>query len=161
MSLFTSVLYSSNKNLLFVGGSTDVFLEVANGNKIIVTSLVVLFIFIIFIKINKYNLKYFLLLIVFILWLMSGRTVGYTSYPAPAIKLGWFYIQTERIIVCEYNEDCEKLIAYKTSIEELPFWRIKVKNKEMEEVFFVGFIAWESTVKIIKDNLGNGKYTIL
>ena len=83
-----------------------------------------------------------------ILWLLSGRTIGAIVDPEGKIVVGWFYIETEEFYVCDRKTDCESVFYYQTKIEKLPFWRIEIKNGNIDKRIFVGPFIWDKTLSI-------------
>ena len=98
---------------------------------------------------QKKNYKFLsLIFIILPIWILSGRTVG--IFPDGRLNIGWFYIKTDRINLCHPNDDCEKIFYNNTKIEELPFWRIKIENKNINQIIFVGPFIWNQTRKMFE-----------
>lgn len=98
--------------------------------------------------------KVLMLLVVLILWLLSGRVVAFKAFPDGRIISGWYYIETNKFNLCENDVDCETIISKESTISKLPLWRIRINNKYNNTVIFVGPFTWYSCYKVFENNIG-------
>ena len=158
MILLTCIgCFRSDARFLFAMGS-DSLLNMISGKIYIQSIFIVAFIMTVLIQIKiKQLIKYIniVLIFIFVLWMLSGRTIGYIPYPEEKIKTGWFYLPMNQIFICNKNNnvdiDCEKISYYETFVEVKPFWCIQVTNKEMSKVIFVGPFIWSNTLDMFKN----------
>lgn len=108
---------------------------------IIVLSLIVYF------KKQSIQSKYITIILIFSIWVLSGRVIGVKPYGE--LSSGWFNIRFNEINICKHSMDCEKTYYYETEIKELSFWRVKVKNNNIDEEYFVGPILWEKALSLL------------
>lgn len=158
MVVFTAIGYSSGRILGFAGvSSADYTMHLASIHVAWSTALLILFGALLFYFLKKRGkvLAIFLGLL-FILWFLSGRTIGALVDPDGKIVVGWFYIETGEFYVCNRKTDCESVFYYQTKIERLPFWRIKIKNVNIDKVIFVGPFIWNKTLNIFSDKSNVG-----
>ena len=92
------------------------------------------------------------------LWVICGRMVGALFWPEGKIITGWYYFPTDDFKLCDGTIDCETVVDYQTHMEKLAFWRVKIKNKNVDQTIFVGPFIWDQIPKVFSD-IGNGKYT--
>lgn len=86
----------------------------------------------------------------FFIWFFSGRVIS--TFPNGKIGTGWFYFETTRHDMCQNVLDCEKSLYYETLIEELPFWRIRIHNKQNEQTIYIGPFIWKKTLTLLKND---------
>ena len=139
--------FPSYANFIFAGGS-DGLMNIVSANiwfQIIVVSSFLL-------SIYKYNKTMnAILILIFFLWCISGRMVS--LFPDGRLSSGWFYLETDRINICKNEEiDCDRIFFYETEIEELPFWRLRIKNKNINSVIFIGPVIWSNTLSLFRYN---------
>jgi hypothetical protein len=140
--------FPSYTTFIFAGGS-DGLMDMISVNSFFQTSIILIFGAILIVnksKLRKYT--YFLLMLVFLLWSLSGRMIA--LFPDGRLSSGWFYIETNRINICKDEIDCDKIFYYETEIEKLPLWRIKIKNKRTDNVVFIGPMVWKKTIELFK-----------
>jgi|SRR5579871_6016463 len=134
---------------MFAGGSDDL-MELRSGNIWLQISLVILFLLVVILFKNRLSSKIFItLLLILIIWLFSGRTIS--IFPDGRISEGWFYFETSRENICNTQVDCDKIFYYETVVEEKPFWRIRIRNKQTSTDFFVVPINWGKTLKMFRN----------
>lgn len=148
MILLTTIgLFPSNASFLFARGS-DGLMQMKSAPFWIQFLLILCFIIVAFAFKGKSRVKTYLLPILFILWILSGRVVG--LFPDGRLSTGWFYVETARLNICKNSNDCEKVYYYETEVQPLALWRIRIKNKEINKVIFVGPAIWSGTLKMFK-----------
>ena len=96
--------------------------------------------------------------ITIILWLLSGRMISMIFWPDGKLTTGWFSVPTEKFSLCNGKTNCETIMAYHTKTENLFFWRIRIKNENVDKIVFVGPFLWSKTVRLLHDEIGNGTY---
>ena len=93
------------------------------------------------------NIKVVLILFLFsiITILLLNRIVAVRIYPTCEITTGWFLFRTQMIDISnnELNE---------TSYNKLPFWRIRIKNKDIDVIIFAGPFQEDETLDLLKNN---------
>lgn len=106
-----------------------------------------------------FNVKIlFLYICVFSVWLMSGRTIGVFSYGTA--KMGWFFFKIDEVDICVDNKtDCQTISNYQTTVEAEFFWRVQIKNKQVNHGTFIGPVIWYQALKMLKNEFGAGGYT--
>ena len=120
----------------------------------------VLFAFLLFYYLYKPDrVKLVFLGITVALWFLSGRMISIIFWPDGRVTTGWFSASTETFHLCDNKSDCEATIAYHTKTENLFFWRIRVRNENIDKVIFVGPFIWNKTLKLVHDQIGAGTYT--
>lgn len=140
--IITSILISIDNNFLtfiFTMQSNQTC-ELITFNKLLtailgLTALLVLFT-------NKSKL---FIISFFSLWMLSGRTIGSSTWPEQYIYTGWHFIQTKRVNICGNTTNCETLFLNETKYQKLKFWRIRVFNSEIDYVFYTGPFIWHNT----------------
>lgn len=159
MAALTAIGYTSANTFFFAGGSIASLMDLAAMPVIIPTSLLIVFGLLLYFYWRKNSkVKLVNLGIVMLLWFLSGRTVGMIVYPDGEVVTGWFYIQTGRFYICDQKTDCETTIGYHTKTESLPFWGIRIKNRNTDKLVFTGPFLWNRTAKLFNAKLGAGKY---
>jgi hypothetical protein len=103
---------------------------------------------------NPKAFKIALLAIFCIMWLLSGRIIGFKPFPDGRVNLGWYCFEFQKFCLCNGNSDCEIMIAYKSKVEPLSFWRLRIKNENVNRIFFIGPFTWKSSLKILETNIG-------
>jgi hypothetical protein len=158
MVVFTAIGYSSGRMLGFAGvSSADYTMHLASTNVAWSTALLILFGGTLFYFLKKRGKVLFVFLgFLFILWFLSGRTIGALVDPDGKIVVGWFYIETGEFYVCNRKTDCESVFYHRTKIESLPFWRIKINNVNIDKAIFVGPFIWTKTLNIFSDKSNIG-----
>lgn len=158
MFILSLTLWISPNIIVFIiARGSDVSQETALCNPCIVFMLFALFLVGIVINLKLKKVKYgnIILSILFITWLLSTRIIAYdpsASSEESKVLSGWLFFRTHTILTCIDTEncDCEKVNYYGTYIEKLPLWRIRIKNKELDTVIFVGPFIWKKTLKILE-----------
>lgn len=90
------------------------------------------------------KLRYMMVFLVFINWLLACRTISFQIYPSAEIHSGWFYLPTRMSPICHSAIDCEQIVYTETKISEAPFWVIRIKNKQYDHSIFVGPYLWQN-----------------
>ena len=157
MLLLTSIgFFPSFASFIFIGGSDDL-------SQLIFTNIwIQVFIICIFGVLGllwhskKYVItKYFLLLFLLFLWILSGRTIILS--PHGRLSSGWFYFETHRSSICDGEINCDRVFYYETELETLNLWHIRIKNNEVDLIIFVGPLIWGETINLFKTNFHNSK----
>lgn len=85
-------------------------------------------------------------------WGLSGRKVGVALWDEGRVYAGWFSIQTRQFTLCGPTQDCEITIT-RTSVTPLPFWRVRLANTQGEHSLFIGPLAWDPTLRMLREEL--------
>lgn len=159
MTLLTVVTLFSNFNRSFFAGGSEALMKITTPNFFLQILLLLICGFLWYKLLRSFNVTIFVLCIsVFMLWLMSGRAIG--VFPDGKIKTGWFYFATNEINVCvDDKADCETVTNYQTTVEKIFFWRVRIKNKQINQKIFIGPVVWSSASKMLQEEFGAGKYT--
>lgn len=134
---------------MFAKGS-NYLMDLVSGSLLFQILFVVIFNLILIVN-RKRNIKsaYVLLLLLLLLWGVNGRTIA--LFPDGRINSGWFYIPTYSINLCKDEDDCERVVYYETEIEKLPLWNVRVKNRNVDIIIFVGPLVWTKTLKLMEN----------
>lgn len=160
MILLTAVsLFSNFNRIFFAGGSTESLMEFVTSNFYIQAVLLLVCGYLGYRLLKNFDVKVLVLLILFfLLWVMSGRTIG--VFPDGKIKTGWFYFATSELNVCIDNKtDCQTVTDYQTKVEKKFFWFVQIKNKQVSKNIFIGAVVWYPGTKMLSEKFGAGKYT--
>lgn len=151
MMLFTALgLFPSFSNFLFARGS-DNLMELITSNISVQILFLMLFGFSAFMYIKRRSKLYIsLIFISFAFWILSGRMIA--LFPHGRLSSGWFYFETSRTDICKEDMDCEKIFYYETTFDRLLFWRIKIKNKQIDDIVFTSPFIWEKSINLFKNN---------
>lgn len=99
-----------------------------------------------FVKIRGKNL---VLLLVFVLWLLSGRYFYLKEFSTCSIGASYYFYQDTRFDLCgNADEDYEASLP-KITYEQLPFWRIQFIYGYSRQEIFIGPFAWNSTLQVL------------
>ncbi len=143
-----------------VGGSINSMEDIVAINGAWLAIIVVIFGFLLFYSLYKpSNVKLIFLGVIIVIWFLSGRMISIIFWPDGRVTTGWFGIPTDTFYLCTGKTDCETTIAYHTKTENLFFWRIRLKNENVDKVIFVGPFIWNKTLKLVHDQIGAGTYT--
>lgn len=104
-----------------------------------------LFFFSTFVKVRG---KYLMLLLIFVLWLLSGRYFYLKEFSTCSIGTSYYFYQDNRFdLCCNSDEDYEASLP-KIKYEQLPFWRIRFIYGSSKQEIFIGPFAWDSTLQV-------------
>jgi len=157
MIALTSIGYLEDSPDL-VEGSINSTTSYAALPAIYPTILLVIFGISLFLFLRKATvIKFVILALSFLLWTLSGRMIAIGL--DGRLTYGWFNILSEDTSLCDEKSDCETMIYYQTKTEKLSFWRIRVKNKNIDEVIFAGPLLWGRTVKLFDEIAEVGIYS--
>lgn len=153
MSILTALAFNEDTKLLFTYESAEYLSDISNVNVFfsVLFLTIYLFLLIYFWKRLKLVLPFFFFIILF--WLFSGRTMAFKYHPTGRVITGWYYIETDMFNLCKKNKDYESILANETEINELFFWRLNLKNKDIDKTIFIGPFMWNETVKILKKRI--------
>jgi hypothetical protein len=158
--LITYLGYGETAKLFYTNESATYLTELSSINIIISIVSILIFVFIIFYKFSNRAFKISLSFFVLLLWLLSGIKVGVKKFEDGRVNYGVYCFETNRFFLCEKEDlECESIIANRTSVEGMSFWRVKIKNEDIEEIIFVGPITWSKAIEVLKTNIGNGTST--
>lgn len=136
---------------LFVGGTTYVFFQFISASIIVKSILATTFVISLLVWLKYRKSKYAVIsILVFILWLQSGRTIAFNSQNGQIIA-GWFFLRADNIKICQENQDCEKILYNQVTFEKIFLWRMKIKNSNKENIIFVGPFIWKDYIKVLED----------
>ena len=101
------------------------------------------------------NIKMVLTIFIFslITILLLNRIVAVRISPTCEITTGWFLFRTQMIDISN-NDNCENELS-ETSYNKLPFWRIRIKNKNIDEIIFAGPFQEDKVIELLKNNFIN------
>jgi hypothetical protein len=160
MTLLTAVsLFPSFNRFFFAGGSTESLMELVTSNFYIQAILLLACGYLGYRLLKNFDVKILILLIcIFLMWVMSGRTIGVFS--DGKIKTGWFYFATNELNLCvDDKADCQTVTDYQTKIEKKFFWFVEIKNTQVNKNIFIGAVIWYTGTKMLSEKFGAGKYT--
>lgn len=90
----------------------------------------------------------------FCLWALSGRMVSVIPFQEGRLNAGWFNISTNEFYLCKSPQhNCDGIFLHETQMENLSFWRIRIKNENIEKIIFVGPFIWNQTQKLFTDKV--------
>ncbi|MDH7463880.1 hypothetical protein QEG73_21440 [Chitinophagaceae bacterium 26-R-25] len=98
--------------------------------------------------------KVLALLLVLVLWFLSGRVTAFKAFPDGRVITGWYYIETNSFRLCNENEDCESVLFKETKVKKLPLWCISIKNMTTKKLIFIGPFSWNSCIKSFEEHIG-------
>jgi hypothetical protein len=141
--IISSIFLLPDIKEFFWGGSNYVFADfvVLNGMYPFIFTSILLLILLISKKFNQLLLSVFL--IIFVVWILSGRTIALKVMDNNCeIITGWFYVGTNFL-------NTQTAIKYKKIDEEselkfnyLILWRLEIKKGKFEEIIFIGPFLW-------------------
>jgi len=141
------------------GGSIDSLMSFASLPVLYPTIFLVIFGLLLFIYLKKPTvIKSVFLSLGLFLWILSGRMIG-IGWPDGRVSSGWFNTRTDMFYLCDDKTDCETMIYYQTQTQNLSFWRIRIKNQNIDKVIFVGPLLWDRTITMIKKTVGVDMYS--
>lgn len=153
--------YGETGKLFYTRESATYLTELSEISIELVVVLLLAIGFILLYKFNSKVLRISLLSIALVFWLLAGRKVGVKKFEDGRVNYGWYSFETGKFFLCDKEDiECETVIANKTSIEKLSFWRVKIKNEDINETIFIGPITWAKAIEILKTNIGNGTTSI-
>ncbi len=95
--------------------------------------------------------KILLLAIVFILWLLVGRVVGYNVWNNSIVG-GWQnIIKTREICIGSHDQSKIGFEIKNTHITKLSFWRLKIENTKVRTSLYVGPFIWKETEAVLRN----------
>ncbi len=139
----------STGNFIFAGGS-DGLMEIRVTNvwlKILLFFISAFFLFQFYKNKKMYSLILHTLFL--FIWFLSGRTIA--NFPDGRISTGWFYFETNRILLCNEIVDCEAVIHYKTTIKSNSLWFLNIEANNKKYLFYVGPFIWSDTKEVFVD----------
>lgn len=91
------------------------------------------------------------LAIVFILWLLVGRVVGYNVWNNSIVG-GWQnIIKTREICIGSHDQSKIGFEIENTHITKLSFWRLKIENTKIRTTLYVGPFIWKETEAVLRN----------
>lgn len=145
--------FPSFSKFIFAGGSDSLMNIITSSILIRVFLAFILFIYIILYAQTLKKTIIPIIILTFTIWLFSGRMIA--IFPYGRMSSGWFYMETNRINICNDNEDCEKVYYYETKVYKLNLWRIRLKNKNIDKIIFVGPFIWYKTLHLFSNTFKN------
>ena len=143
--LFISCIgfFNETANFFFAGGSDFLMTTIAT-NSWVQIFLVLIFTLTLFKSKTKSRIKFYFRILVFIIWLMSGRTIY--VFPNGKIGLGWFFVETNRFYICsEGDKNCDDTVT-ECKISEKALFLVKIQTIDKENVFYVGPFIYGKTI---------------
>ena len=151
----TAMIFWADIKILFTRESAAYLSSVSDANHIFSVLFFIGYVFVMVLVLRKFSTwKLFALLLVLILWLLSGRVVAFKAFPDGRVITGWYYIETNSFKLCEENDDCESVLFKETKVKELPLWCISINNKLTNKVVFIGPFTWNSCYKAFENHIG-------
>jgi hypothetical protein len=153
MMFLTAIPYVGDSPSL-AGGSIGSIMIMITIRAAISTVLLVAFVLMSYFYFKK-KVKAVFLILTFLLWFVSGRMIG--ILPDGRLSTGWFYMETDRIDLCDHKTDCETVMAQQTKIQKLIFLSIRLKNKTTDQIIFVGPMLWNNALKVFHETFKAGE----
>ena len=149
MVVFTYLTYNNEMgNILFSGGSISSTMKIFEPNFKITLFLNFLIIILTLLFRKRKKILTVIFVFLFSLWFLSGRTIGIQW--TGEIYTGWFYLTTEKIILCPSSSGCSDTFK-ETSITDKPFYRLLFTNKFISAEIFVGPLLYPKIKKYIEN----------
>lgn len=150
----TIMIFLSDIKILFTRESAAYLSNISDVNHTASVLFFIGYLFVTVLVFRKFSTsKVLMLLLMLILWLLSGRVVAFKAFPDGRIITGWYYIETNKFNLCENDVDCEGVISNETTISKLPLWRISLNSKYTKKIIFVGPFTWHSCNKIFESQI--------
>ncbi|RVU90811.1 hypothetical protein EH230_07805 [Flavobacterium columnare] len=153
MLILTILAFTDDMKLLFTYESAEYLSDISNVNVFFSVLFLIVYLFMLIYFWKRLKLVLPFLFFIALLWLISGRTLAFKYHPTGRVIIGWYYVETEIFNLCKENQDYESILANETIINELPFWRLNLKNKDVDKTIFIGPFVWDETVKILKKRI--------
>ncbi|MGZ3777712.1 MAG: hypothetical protein ACXVIY_10050 [Mucilaginibacter sp.] len=159
MLTITLAYFSPANKFVFGRNSADYMLKLAAVSVVWPIALLVLYLLFAWFYHRKPNrTRLALVTTVVLLWFLCGRMVGTLLWPEGKVITGWYYIPTYDFKLCGGDTDCETVVYYQTHIEKLAFWRLRIKNRNVDQTVFAGPFIWNQIPEVFSE-IGTGKYT--
>lgn len=137
MLLLTLLGFDKGLSRLFMASGSDDVMKLVSSDLYIRVALLIIFIILGFYrKWRQYKMYNPVMLVIFGLWLLSGRMVA--LFPDGRLIYGWYYIETGNIQICSDGVDCEKVYGYETDYERRFLWGYRIMNESISETIFTG-----------------------
>jgi hypothetical protein len=150
----TVMIFLSDIKILFTRESAAYLSNISDVNHVASVLFFIGYLFVTVLVFRKFSTpKILTLLIMLLLWLLSGRVVAFKAFPDGRIITGWYYIETNKFNLCENDIDCEGIISKETTISKLPLWRISINSKYTNNIIFVGPFTWDSCYKVFESQI--------
>lgn len=159
MSILTSLTFTKDVKLLFTYESAEYLSDISSVNMFYSVLFLIVYLLLLFYFWKRLKLVLPFLFFIFSLWLFSGRTLAFKYHPTGRVIMGWYYIKTDMFNLCKENQDYESILANETELNELSFWRLKLKNKNTDKTIFIGPFVWNETIKILKKRIKSSSDT--
>ncbi|MEB3801699.1 hypothetical protein INQ45_11720 [Flavobacterium columnare] len=153
MSILTALAFKEDIKLLFTYESAEYLSDISNVNVLFSVLFIIIYLFLLIYFWKRLKLILPFLFFIALLWLISGRTLAFKYHPTGRVITGWYYIETDMFNLCKENKDYESILANETEINELFFWRLNLKNKDIDKTIFIGPFMWNETIKILKKRI--------
>lgn len=75
-------------------------------------------------------------------------------FPDGRVITGWYYIEANKFYLCRTGDDCEVVIFKDSKVSKLFLWRIRISNKYVNKVIFLGPFAWSNCFSVFDKGLG-------
>lgn len=96
-------------------------------------------------------------LILFLIWIDSGRIIAYKQDYEIKLKTGWYLYKNSNLILCDSNIDCELELLRNTKILIPEYYSILYSNSKNNINIFVGFMNREACINTFQANLNGAK----
>lgn len=158
LSAFTYLSCGESGKIFYTSESATYLTDVSNINLPFAIISIVSMLLINFL-LHKKKLKISLIIVLICIWLFSTRKVAISPYYEGRLGIGWNCFLTEELFLCSEDVDCERKLAYETSVEKLSLWTVRLKSTDFDKEIFIGPLTWSITVKMLEKNMGYGTYT--
>lgn len=151
MLAISFLIFFKSVTILFTRESADYLSVISNVNQ---WFSVLFFIGYLFLTISIYKKFSYsasaVILLLFCLWLLNGRVMAFKAFPEGRVIAGWYYVETKRFNLCPTGFDCESIIFKESKVDKLSFWRIRISNKQVDEIIFVGPFTWNECIGVFE-----------
>lgn len=150
----TIIIFLNDIKILFTRESAAYLSSISDVNQVFSVLFFIGYLFVTVLVFRKFSTrKVLVLLLLFILWLLSGRVVAFKAFPDGRVITGWYYMEANSFNLCKENNDCESVVFKQTKVKRLPLWCISINNKVINKVIFIGPFTWNSCAKLFEEHI--------
>lgn len=151
----TVLVFFKDIKILFTRESAAYLSDISDVNHVLSVSFFIVYLYLAILVLRRLSLRrLFILLLVLLFWLMSGRVVAFKSFPDGRVITGWYYVEANSFKLCKEDIDCESMLFKETKVTRLPFWCISIDNSLTNKIIFIGPFTWNSSAKVFEDHIG-------
>lgn len=155
MLILTLLAFTEDIKLLFTYESAKYLSDISNVNIFLSVLFLIIYLFLLIYFWKRLKSIVPFLFFIFLLWLFSGRTLAFKYHSTGRVITGWYYIETDMFNLCKENQDYERILSKETMINELSFWRLNFKNKDVNKTIFIGPFVWNEAKEIFIKKINN------